>query len=70
MKGGNIISVMGGSWRLVCALQEQHQEKFTALQKSTNLAQDSATGEAESVYICQCWQQVENKFAACQWMLF
>lgn len=32
--------------------------------------QQPATGEAESLDICQCWQQVENKFAACQQMLF
>lgn len=52
------------------ALQEQHQGEFTALLKSSNVAQDGATGEAERFSICQCWQQVENKFVACQQMLF
>lgn len=72
MKGGNIISVIGGSWkRLVvgCALQEHNQE-FTDLEKSSNVAGDVAIGEPESFCLCQHWQQGENKFAACQQMLF
>lgn len=53
-----------------CALQEQHQEEYSVLQKSSKLAQDGTAGEAESFSICWCWQQMENEFAACQKMLF
>jgi len=73
VKGGNIISVTGGSWRRLamrCALQEQHQEEFTALQKSSNLAQDGATGEAGISAHYLCWLLVENTFAAWQHMPF